>query len=158
MNTASPTERTLDDLLEGQRFAMLATAADRRITARPLTLLEQDGTTLRFLVSRATEWAGDLTTSGPVLASFADPGSNTYVSLTGTGQLVFGEGLVERLWNPAAAVYFKGPDYPDVAVLEVEVESGEWWEGPSSKVGQVVSMVRAKLAGTDLGDRGEVAT
>src|SRR5688572_33291005 len=105
-----PTPRSLEDALDGMRFAMLTTATDGRLTSRPLTLLEQAGPTLRFLVPRTSDWAAGLRGGSPVQASFADPGRNTYVALSGRGSLSNDPALVDRLWNPAAAVYFDGKD------------------------------------------------
>lgn len=66
-------------------------------------------------------------------------------------------GMIERLWNPGAAAFFDGKDDPTVRVLEINVTSGEWWDGPSGRVGQVLSMVKATLGG-DAGSAGPIAT
>lgn len=159
--------RRLGDLLDGQRIAMVTTpgivasaAGGAHLSARPLTLLEQDGPTLRFLVSRSAEWvqalpAGD----AEVQVSFADPGDNRWVALSGAARVADDRALVSRLWNPAAGTFFDGPDDPDVVALEVEVRGGEWWDGPSGRIGQAVSMLRAAVThdAEKAGDRGTVS-
>lgn len=145
-------ERTLDDLLSGFRFAMLATPSPDGISSRPLTLLEHDGNTLRFLVSQSASWVDALEPSFEAHAAFADPGKDTYVAVSGRARITTDRSLIDRLWNPVASVYFDGKDDPDIAVLELEATGGEWWDGPSSKVGQVVSMVMTKIRGELTGD------
>jgi general stress protein 26 len=155
---ATRTSRSLTDALDGHRFAMVTTAAGDTLSARPLTLLEHDGTTLRFLVSRSAPWTADLTGGGPVGAAFAEPGDNSYTSVSGHGTLNHDRALIDRLWNPVAGVYFEGKDDPDITVLEVVVTGGEWWDGPSSKVGQAIDMLVTKVTGRPLADEhGDVA-
>ena len=155
VSTEQPEPRSLDDVLGDLRFAMVSTSAPESDgLARPLTLLEHDAPLLRFLVSREAEWVEPLLADEhPTLVAFADPGSNTYVSVAGMGRVHRDEVQIERLWNPAAGVYFDGRDDPAIAVLEVDVVDGEWWDGPSTKVGQAVDMVRTKLTGTAPGDQ-----
>ena len=150
--------RTLDQALDGHRFAMVTTTSGGDMTSRPLTLLEHEGSALRFLVSRSAPWAGDLMGGSPVNASFAAPDDSSYVSLSGRGTLSQDRALIDRLWNPAAGVYFDGKDDPDIAVLEVDVDGGEWWDGPSSKVGQAIDMLITKVTGREaLDEHGNVA-
>jgi general stress protein 26 len=150
--------RTLEDVLDGMRFAMLATPSPEGISSRPLTLLEQDGDVLRFLVSRSSSWVNGLAPTFPAHAAFADPEHETYVAVSGTASVSQDPVLIDRLWNPAAAAFFDGRDDPDVAVLELSASGGEWWDGPSSKVGQVLSIVLTKVRGrTDEDEHGTIA-
>lgn len=148
--------RSLEDALEGHRFAMVTTVHGDAVTSRPLTLLEQDGSTLRFLVSRSAPWADEAEGGRPVNAAFADPGANSYTSVVGHARLSTDDALIDRLWNPVAGVYFEGRDDPDIAVLEIEVTGGEWWDGPSSKVGQALDLVRLKVTGSTADQHGDV--
>jgi general stress protein 26 len=151
-------QRTLDDLLDGMRFAMLATPSPDGISSRPLTLLEQEDGVLRFLVSRSSSWVEGLEPTFAAHAAFADPAHETYVAVSGTASISTDDALIDRLWNPAAAAYFDGRDDPDAAVLELTATGGEWWDGPSSKVGQVLSIVMTKVRGhTDEDEHGEIA-
>jgi general stress protein 26 len=148
--------RTLDDVLDGLRFAMLTTESPGGLSARPLTLMEQDGSTLRFLVAQSSGWVDDVADVG---VSFADPQHNTYVALTGAARLSLDRATIERLWNPMAKAFFDGPSDPDLAVLEVEVSTGEWWDGPSGRAGQALAMLRAVVAHDEgkAGDSGTVS-
>src|SRR3546814_830428 len=63
---------------------------------------------------------------------------------------------VKRIWNPAAEAFFDGPDDPNAADLEAEIYDGEWWDGPSSKVGMAISLAKKALTGAEAGDHGRV--
>src|SRR3546814_18982623 len=89
---------------------MVTTSSPAGLTARPLTLIEQEDATLRFLVPLDAEWVEQL---GDPIASvqvnFADPGANSYVSLQGHASLDRDRENVKRLWNPAAEHVADGP-------------------------------------------------
>ena len=154
---AHDTVRSLEQVLDGQRFAMVTTAGPRGLRARPLTLLEQQDAVLRFLVSKQSEWVQDLTQPmASVQVSFADPGDNTYVALQGHATVDERRATVERLWNPAAEAFFDGPDDPDAVVLECAIADGEWWDAPGTKVGIAISMVKRAVSGEEPGQSGRV--
>ena len=155
--TDTDTVRSLDRVLEGHRFAMVTTATPQGLRARPLTLLEHEDRVLRFLVSKQSEWVQDLSVSlASVQVSLVDPGSNTYVALQGHASLDDDPALVARLWNPAAEAFFDGPDDPNAVVLECSIHAGEWWDGPSTKVGMAVSLVKRAVTGEDPDQSGVV--
>lgn len=154
---ADTTDRTLDDVLDGHRFAMVTTSTPRGLTARPLTLLEREDSVLRFLVSTDAEWVqqlGDPVAS--VQVSFASPPDNSWVSLQGHASLHTDRAGVERLWNPAASAYLDGPEDPRAAVLEATIYDGEWWDGPSTKVGMAISLAKRIVGGDGDGEHGRV--
>ncbi len=153
------TQKTLDDALDGLRFAMVATADPAHggtWKARPLALAGTEGGVLRFLVSVDADWVEGLEQAGsPTTVTFSDPGKNTWVALQGSARTTDDRALVHELWNPAAGAYFEGKDDPAVRVLEVDVSYGEFWDGPSGRVGQLLSIAKAALGGQS-GDQGDV--
>jgi general stress protein 26 len=157
-NTTAET-RSLHDALDGLRFAMVGTPAGTTWRARPLALAEQEEEMLRFLVPVTADWVAALEGEAgcPAGVTFSDPHKNVFVALQGTARVSADRGLVERLWNPAAGAYFDGKDDPAVRVLEVEVDSGEYWDAPGGKVGQMISLVKAAL-GRDPGSKGDIIT
>lgn len=149
--------RTLDDVLDDLRFAMVATAdATGTWKARPLALAEQDGDRLSFLVSVQADWVGALEASGsPTTVTFSDPVKNTYVAVQGDARTVDDRDRIAALWNPGAGAYFEGPDDPQVRVLDVTVAYGEYWDGPHGRIGQLVQLA-AKALGKETGHQGDV--
>jgi general stress protein 26 len=155
---STDTTRSLDRVLEGQRFAMVTTAGPRGLRSRPLTLLEHEDAVLRFLVSKQSEWVQDVADQpmASVQVSFADPHDNIYVALQGHATIDEAKDVVTRLWNPAAEAFFAGPDDPDAVALECAIHDGEWWDGPSTRVGMVISLVKRAVTGDSPGQSGSV--
>ena len=49
------------------------------------------------------------------------------------------------------AVWFSGPDDPNLAVLHVAAEEVEYWDSPFSTIGRLVGFVKALATGDDAG-------
>jgi general stress protein 26 len=83
-----------------------------------------------------------------VNASFADPDNQRWISMSGRAQVVRDRRRMEELWKPYLKAWFpRGLDEPDIALLKVDVEKVEYWESPSSKVAQAISLVSSFVAG-----------
>jgi general stress protein 26 len=149
--------RPLAEAIEGLRVAMVAIPSGEGIISRPLTLLEHEGSVLRFLVARSAPWVSGLPPEFPANAAFADGSRAQYAAVEGKARVTSDRALIEQLWNPAAKVYFDGPDDPDVAVLELHATGGEYWDGPDTKAGQAIAMaLTAVRHETTLEDHGDI--
>lgn len=150
-----PSEPELDklwELIKSIRFGMLTTRhANGHLHARPMTTQNRalDTPQLHFFASRSTEPVIDADAQPQVNVSYADPGQDRYVSVSGRARIVDDPQQKQRLWNTAAEAWFPyGPQDPDVALLEVEIEHAEYWDVKSSKPVQLYRMARAVLTGT----------
>jgi general stress protein 26 len=145
-NVPGPITRSLDEVLVDLRIAMVMTSVDGAWSSRPLTCLDSDHSNLRFLVDASTPWVADLMRAdAAVHVTFSDPNENTYVSLNGSSFISADRAEIDRLWTAAAAAFFTGPEDPNIRVLQVNVTDGEWWDGPSGKLGQTVGLLRAAI-------------
>lgn len=146
----TPSGETLDRLIKGIRFAMLTTVgADGRLTSRPMST-ESGGVdgVLWFFTGRDTHKAADIERHPQVNVSYADPGSQRYVSVTGRAELVDDRARMRRLWSPAYSVWFpKGVDDPGLALLKVTAEHADYWEGPPTWIGRMVAFAQAMITG-----------
>lgn len=150
--------RLLDDLVGEGDVVMLTTAGDGML-ARPITVVRREDDRLDFLVSGSSAWVRMLeeSTAEPVVGvGFADPDDTRYVSLRGRARVTRDRALVEQLWTPVAKAFFDGPDDPDLRALVIEIDAGEWWDGPSTGVGRIVSLVKAAVTGDEPGASGPV--
>lgn len=81
--------------------------------------------------------------------AFAHPGKQSYISVSGTGQLIRDRAVMEKRWNPILSAWFpKGLDEPDCALLRVVIVQAEYWDSPSSIIAHAISFAKAKLTGT----------
>lgn len=153
--------KTLDDLLDGYTIVMLMTMIGEDHSSRPLTVAEASGDRLSFLIDRTVPWAAAIADGNAVVhATVADGKANTYLSLDGAASVTADRAEVERLWSAAAGAFFDGKDDPSVGVLRFDVTDGEYWDGPSGKLGAAIAVVKAALTDDPdkAGEHGDIAT
>ena len=96
------------------------------------------------------------------LNDYADPGSDSYVSVSGTARIVENMARKEELWNAMVKAWFpKGVDDPELALIAVDVTKAEYWDVKSSKLVQLFTMAKAAVTGAppvDMGEHGTVRT
>jgi general stress protein 26 len=161
-NQTQDDRKKLGELIKQFKFVMLTTVeADGKLHSRPMAAqeIEFDGD-LWFFTSANTPKAWEVNANHQVNVSFADPGKQTFISACGMATLVRDRQKIEELWRPSYYAFFpKGLDDPNLALLKVAVHTAEYWDSPSSKVGQVFSFVKAIAKGdpSQLGEHGKVA-
>lgn len=139
--------RSVTELLgDHSRIAMVMTMIDDRHSSRPVTIADVTERRLSFLVSRSAAWVQSIVAQTAVVhVTVADEARNVYLALNGTALAVQDELELDRLWSPLARAWFAGPDDPDLAVLHFDVSDGEYWDGPSGRLGRVVAMLHAAM-------------
>jgi general stress protein 26 len=143
--------RKLGELIKATKVGMLTTVADEEGTlrSRPMATqqVEFDGD-LWFLTSIDSAIVNEIERDHRVNVSYADAGENRYISVSGTARVLRDEKKIKSLWNPWYKVWFpKGVDDPSIALLRVQVDSAEYWNGPSSTVVQLAAFVKALATG-----------
>jgi len=132
-------------------FCMLTTVDENNdLHSRPMSLngdVDEAGN-LWFFTSASSHKASEINRIPKCNVSFAAPEDNRFVSITATAELVKDKGKIEELWKPELMAWFpEGTDDPDLALLRLVIEKAEYWDGPSSKVAQVVTFVSALIKG-----------
>jgi general stress protein 26 len=151
-------QRTLEDVLAGERTVMLVTADQR---ARPMTVTARDDARLWFLTSRSADWVGDLEDGEIVAVVVSDLDESLFVSLTGASGTTDDAAVRDRLWNPVMQAWFDGADDPDLIALHVDVTDGEYWDGPDTGAGRALRGLAAVATGRGrelMGEQGDVAS
>jgi general stress protein 26 len=140
-------------LIHGIRFAMFIThdAVGGRLHARPMTTQNRssdEDSSLWFFMSRGSESVSDLTANRNVSVVYADPASDSYVSISGSANLVEDSAKKERLWSKMAEAWFPGgPNDPDLALVTVDISHAEYWNVTDSKIVQLFKMAKAVVTG-----------
>lgn len=162
-HTDNPTE-LLWGLIKDIKFAMFVTRHDNgHLHARPMTTqnskLDEDSN-LWFFMSRKGDPVADLLKEPLVNVSYADPGKDSYVSVSGTATVSEDMGKKEQLWSKMAEAWFPGGvTDPDLALVQVKIAHANYWDVKESKIVQLYQMAKAAITGkppTDLGEHGEV--
>jgi general stress protein 26 len=80
--------------------------------------------------------------------SYAEPGKDHFVSVSGRCRLVLDKEKARELWNPTLKAWFPtGLEDPELALLCVKVEKAEYWDTPNSRMVQLIGFVKAALTG-----------
>jgi general stress protein 26 len=120
--------------------------------------IDHDGD-LWFFTNASSHKVTEVAQTPKVNVSFADPDNQRYVSITGVAQLIRDRQKIDELWRPEFKLWFpKGKDDPDVALLKVNLEKGEYWDSPASTIGYALSFVSSLITGKqpDLGENRKV--
>lgn len=137
-------------LVKGIRICMMTTLAeDGSIDARPMALQDTpfDGT-MWFLTRSTSEKVDEVRKNQHTTLTFAAPSDGKYVTLKGKAYASQDRGKIHELWNGLYKAWFpKGENDPEIAVLRVEIESGDYWAADSSKVVRYTKIALAAATG-----------
>ena len=148
-------------LLGRQRVAMLTTHAEGGLLrARPLMLqtdAEDDHSgRLSFFVVAGSDVVREVEADPSVGVTFADTDTDTYLSACGQAAIVVDTMRQKALWSAAAKPWFpEGPDDTRLRLLDVQLESAEYWDQRESKLVQLFKLAKAAATGRPPEDLGE---
>lgn len=141
----------LRKLVEKARVAMLTTIdARQELRSRPLhTVQMDDDGSLWFVVAAGSPKAQEVNEhEGKVCLAYANGSDHEYVSISGRAQLIRDTAIKQRMWNKMIDVWFpKGDTDSGIAMLKVEPERAEYWDGPSNTVTQLYAFAKAAATG-----------
>ena len=156
-------EATLWDLIKDIKFAMFTTrTAEGRLQARPMTTQNSkldEHNVLWFFMSKASEPVADLTASSDVCVVYADPGADSWVSVSGQASVNDDAAKKKQLWNVMTQAWFpKGVVDPDLALVQVRIASASYWNVKENQVVQLAKIAAAVITGKppQMGEHGEV--
>jgi general stress protein 26 len=108
---------------------------------------EFDGT-LWFFTGVGSDKVHEIKDDQHVNLSYANPKSQTYISVSGRARIVREREKIHELWSPELKAWFpEGKDDPQIALLEVQVDDAEYWDTPSNAMIHLVGMVKAVTTG-----------
>lgn len=103
---------------------------------------ERDQNVIYFLTDAQSHKDEEIVRDQHVVLAFADTGSQTYLSLTGTAEISNDRDLVRKLWSTPAKAWWDSPDDPSIRVLKIAPKDAQYWDSP----GTVVSYVKMAAA------------
>jgi general stress protein 26 len=81
--------------------------------------------------------------------TLTDQQSNVYLAIAAYGAVTTNLTQIKRWWRSTDSLWWKGPDDPNVCVLQAALTSGSMWDGPSSKAVELFEFIKAKVTGTE---------
>jgi len=121
------------DTIKGIEFAMLTTidARDGMMRSRPMTTASKDldDGCLWFFSKLSSPKMADIDDRSGVNLTFTRPCSSTFVSVSGSAEVVTDAEKIKKLWNPIMSAYFKtGTEDPDLGLFKVTIKKAEHWD------------------------------
>ncbi len=139
----------LAELIEGIDIAMLTTVGPEGwLVSRPLSTQQAsfDGERIWFFTEADSPKIGEIKRKKKVNVAYASKDANTYISVAGEARINRDRAKIESLWSDAMKAFFpKGVNDPNLVLLEVEVRSAEYWTGPRTGVGKLLSFLVARV-------------
>lgn len=140
----------LKDKIKDIRIAMLTTQeADGDFHARPMATHEIDADGFMwFFTYNDSNKVKEIGGNQHVALGFSDPGSETYVSTSGSAEVVNDQAKINELWSDFLKTWFpNGKDDPNIALLKVSTHAGEYWDRPGGKMMTLFEMAKGAITG-----------
>ena len=137
-------------MMKGIGFAMMTTDDSGSLRARPMVAAQDefDGN-LYFFTRASSHKVQEAGAGDPVGVTYADPGKQDYVSLSGHSTVVRDKATIDAHWQESLRTWFPGgKEDPDIAILKVKVEMAEYWDAPNSKMVHAYGYVKSLVTGT----------
>src|SRR4051812_10170705 len=135
-------------LIEEISFCMLATWTGSEIHARPMSPhFDAPANSILFLTDARHHKQDHLEIPSTATLAFADPRSQTYVSLIGETVISNNRQAIQELWSTPAKAFWQSAEDPNIRVLKVTPRSAEYWDSPGT-VASYASMMMAAMTGS----------
>lgn len=138
-------------LIKEIKFAMFTTisALDGSLQSRPMSLqqAEFDGH-LWFFARNTSLMVKQIEANSIINLAFSNPKDNSFVSASGHAGIIEDKHKAKELWNPFLKAWFpEGLEDPELCLIQVAVESADYWESPSAPLVKLVGFAKAVLSG-----------
>jgi general stress protein 26 len=141
--------RKLWSMIKEIGVGMLTSDDAGTLRARPMVAAQKefDGN-LWFFTRVDSGKVAEVRHDSQVCVTYADAGKQDYVSISGTARLVRDQALISEHWSESMRTWFpKGKADPEIALLQVEVTRGEYWDAPNSTMLHLYGYVKAVATG-----------
>lgn len=137
-------------MIKDIKVAMMTTAdPDGKLYSRPMWNHDADENgDLWFFTKLHSPKTSEISRDNEINLAFSDPKSQNYVSIAGKAEIVQEQSLIDEKWQEALRTWFpNGKDDPEVALIRVHPERGEYWDAPNSTMIHLYGYAKAVLTG-----------
>ena len=144
---------SLAKLMKKIDVAMLATVGKGGyLVSRPLSTqtAQFDGERIWFMTEADSPKVAEIKRNGKVNVAYASKDASTYISAAGDAVVRRDQALIDAFWNDAMKAFFpKGKEDPNLTLIEVNVRTIEYWDGPGTWLGKAATFLVARITGND---------
>jgi general stress protein 26 len=148
------------DVIEKAGICMMTTRFGGGMRARPMEARpDRDEGVIWFLTDQRGLKDDEIDATPDVCLTFVYEREKVFLSLTGEAFVAHDPEQAAVLWNESQAIWWNGPDDPNLRVVRVELEEAEMWDGPSSSAVAAFEFAKARLTGLkpNLGENRKVS-
>lgn len=110
---------------------------------------KDDGGTIYFFATKSDALVQGMGANNRAIATYASKGHGLFAHIHGTLATVEDRALVEKLWTPSIASWYKGgKDDPDLQLVRFDTHNAEIWKAES---GATLVAAALKIIGRDPG-------
>jgi general stress protein 26 len=136
------------ELVRDVSIAMVTTVdASGSLVSRPMGTqdVEFDGD-LWFFADEDSHLVAEVRAGSPVNVAYA--GGSSWVSVSGTAEVVRDVARQRELWGAAAKAWYPdGPDSPGLVLVVVHASTAEYWDSPGGRLATAISFVKSVATG-----------
>ena len=140
----------LVDKIKDIRIAMMTTIENgQELHSRPMytNTPDNDGK-LWFFTEQDSSKVSEVQQDRHVNLGYSKPEDNLYVAISGTAKVVTDRTKIKELWSEGLRAWFpKGSDDPNIALLCVTIDKGEFWDTPNATLLRAYAYARAVITG-----------
>ena len=146
------------ELVEKIGFCMLATRKGQDIRARPMAAHAEPLENAVYFLTDVEGYKDEEIARAPqVCLAFADSGSQKYVSISGSAEILNDRERIRELWSTPAKAWWDSAEDPSIRILKVTPAFAEYWDSPGRIVSTIKMMAAAVTsARPDMGDNAKV--
>lgn len=147
------------ELMKKIGFAMLVTRDGDKLRARPMSAyIWREDNAILFLTDARRHKDEEIAQNPSINLSFADAGSQKYVSVTGAAVVSNDRAKIKELFTTPAMAWWDSAEDPNIRVLKVTPDDAEFWDSPGTVI-SYVKMAAAAATGTrpDIGENRKVS-
>ncbi len=142
----------LGELIKDMRYTMLSNyhEEENMLVSRPMTPQEmcEEGA-IWFLTDTRSDNVKHLDAMN---LAFSNESENTYISISGHGEIVDDQARKEHLWSVFARPWFpEGVESSHLTLLKFVPSNAEFWDGPHSKMVRMFTMAASIVAAKPIG-------
>ncbi|MBC7896780.1 MAG: pyridoxamine 5'-phosphate oxidase family protein [Cytophagaceae bacterium] len=137
------------ELVKDIRTAMLVTQDEQgNLHSRPMGTSEApfDGS-IWFFTPADSSKVTEIAQHPRVNVAYASPSSESYLSLSGTAEVIDDRAKIRELWSPILKAWFDSAEDPNIRLIRVDVDEAEYWDTPGGKVASLIGLVKGMVIG-----------
>jgi general stress protein 26 len=89
---------------------------------------------LWFFSSKDSNKNAAIRSDARVQLFYTNAGHNDFLNIYGQAQILFDREKIDEFWTPAARLWFKGKDDPQISLIKVAPDNFSYWHAKKSKM------------------------